>query len=234
MVKCEHMHGATTPSGQTMSVQIGDSPDECPLCHTKGHFSHLALYYNQTSSTGDKLEAVYRCPNSKCYEVFIGYYVQAPNGVYLLKRSEPKRHHPRRFDDLIKGISPDFVLIYNQALKAENDNLDQICGPGYRKAFEYLIKDYLIKKISDVAVQKEIKSEFLGNSIASRIQDVSIKEVAKRAVWLGNDETHYVRKWDQKDLQDLKKLIDLTVHWMEAEALTAQLLNEMQEPVKNK
>jgi len=36
-----------------------------------------------------------------------------------------------------------------------------------------------------------------------------------------------MRKWGEQDLQDLKKLIDLTVHWMEAEALTNQLLTAM-------
>lgn len=41
-----------------------------------------------------------------------------------------------------------------------------------------------------------------------------IKEMAKRAVWLGNDETHYVRKWEDKDIQDLKNLIDLTVYFI--------------------
>lgn len=61
----------------------------------------------------------------------------------------------------------------------------------------------------------------------NRIKDSNIKEVAKRAAWLGNDETHYMRKWGAQDLQDLKKLIDLTVHWMEAEALTNQLLTAM-------
>ncbi|MGF6947536.1 hypothetical protein QF028_000029 [Neobacillus sp. B4I6] len=38
--------------------------------------------------------------------------------------------------------------------------------------------------------------------------------MAERAVWLGNDETHYVRKWDDKDLKDLKNLIDLTVYFI--------------------
>jgi hypothetical protein len=35
--------------------------------------------------------------------------------------------------------------------------------------------------------------------------------MAKRAIWLGNDETHIVRKWEKKDLQDLKSLICITV-----------------------
>jgi len=48
-----------------------------------------------------------------------------------------------------------------------------------------------------------------------------------RAVWLGNDETHYLRKWEQKDLTDLKNLIGLTVHWIEMEELTETVMKDM-------
>ena len=56
-----------------------------------------------------------------------------------------------------------------------------------------------------------------------------VKQVAARAVWLGNDETHYLRKWEGKDLQDLKKLIALTVHWIEMEELTEAVMKDMPE-----
>ena len=56
-----------------------------------------------------------------------------------------------------------------------------------------------------------------------------IKAVAKRAVWLGNDETHYVRKWEEKDVQDLKGLIRLTILWIEKVKETERLLAEMPE-----
>ena len=54
-----------------------------------------------------------------------------------------------------------------------------------------------------------------------------VKEVAKRAVWIGNDETHYVRRWEGKDIEDLKTLIEITIHWIEMEKLTADYLTEM-------
>ena len=173
------------------------------------------------------MEVIFRCPNSKCYEVFICYYWQDAGLNYILGRSEPRKHNDRPFSETIKEISKDFSTIYNQALQAENDNLTEICGPGYRKGLEFLVKDYLIGHAVDEDEKNEIKAESLGDSIKNRIQDAHIKEVAKRAVWLGNDETHYIRKWEQKDLKDLKKLIDLTVHWMEAEALTKELLIDM-------
>jgi hypothetical protein len=61
------------------------------------------------------------------------------------------------------------------------------------------------------------------------VKSEQIKEIAKRAAWLGNDETHYVRKWEDKDLKDLKKLISLTLHWIEVETLTLEVIADMPE-----
>ena len=63
--------------------------------------------------------------------------------------------------------------------------------------------------------------------ITEYIDDSNIKNVATRAVWLGNDETHYIRVWEDKDLPFLKKLIDLTIHWIEAKELTKTMIEEM-------
>ena len=45
--------------------------------------------------------------------------------------------------------------------------------------------------------------------------------------WLGNDETHYVRKWEEKDIRDLKILIRLTESWIQNSILTDKYLREM-------
>lgn len=50
---------------------------------------------------------------------------------------------------------------------------------------------------------------------------------ARRTAWLGNDETHYVRLWSGKDLEDLKALLALTVSWVNTHLLTKKYLKEM-------
>ena len=60
----------------------------------------------------------------------------------------------------------------------------------------------------------------LGKCISDYVASDRVKQVAARAVWLGNDETHYLRKWEGKDLEDLEILIELTVHWIQMEELT--------------
>ena len=96
---------------------------------------------------------------------------------------------------------------------------------GYRKALEFLLKDYLIGV--HPAKSEEIKKSFLGTCIRDYVANSNIKAVSKRAVWLGNDETHYVRIWEGKDLEDLKTLVDLTVRWIEMEQMTASVIEEM-------
>lgn len=55
----------------------------------------------------------------------------------------------------------------------------------------------------------------------------NVKTTAERAAWIGNDETHYARRWEDKDLDDLKTLIELTVHWIEMEIMTKKMLGDM-------
>ena len=69
----------------------------------------------------------------------------------------------------------------------------------------------------------------MASCINDYVDNSKIKTVSKRAVWLGNDETHYVRKWEGKNLHDLKTLIDLTLHWIEMEKLTESFEAEMPE-----
>ena len=67
----------------------------------------------------------------------------------------------------------------------------------------------------------------LGKCISDFVEDNRIKETAKRAVWLGNDHTHYIKKWEGKDLNDLKLLIKLSVNWIESELMTEQFVSDM-------
>jgi hypothetical protein len=46
----------------------------------------------------------------------------------------------------------------------------------------------------------------------------------------GNDETHYVRQWEDKDITDLKTLIPPTVNWIETILLTRKYMQSMQQP----
>lgn len=207
--------------------QIDRRPDVCPLCHHAIEITeHYYAYYNKESGLA---QLVHRCPKVSCQGVFLANYRRQSNSTNQLSflNATPCNHVPRSFGAIITNTSREFCEIYNQALASESQGQLKICGVGYRKALEFLVKDYLIGLHPDKT--EEIKTKFLGKCIEEYISNTNIKTVAKRAAWLGNDETHYVRIWEGKDLQDLKKLVDLTVHWIEMEQLTSEAMEEMPE-----
>ena len=55
----------------------------------------------------------------------------------------PRELKANALPDELKAISQDFCDIYVEADKAEQLGLKLVCGPGYRKALEFLMKDYL-------------------------------------------------------------------------------------------
>ena len=210
--------------GEKRVTSLDRLPDECPICHNNIGAIFCSGYYGfETLLT----QIVFKCPRQSCQHLFISLYerqsMDSPEVVY--KRSVPNVNVKKEFDKIVQSISENFCDIYNEAFQAEQSGLLQICGVGYRKALEFLIKDYLIALTP--TNQENIKKKFLGQCISEDIQSENIREIARRATWLGNDETHYVRIWEQKDLKDLKRLIDITVYWMEAEEKTKEAIRDM-------
>jgi len=100
-----------------------------------------------------------------------------------------------------------------------------VAGPGYRRSFEFLIKDYA--KTLAPAKTAEIEMKFSGAVVADYVSDARIQAVAKRCLWLGNDETHYLKKWTAHDMGDLVALIKLVAHWIDIEQLSKKYVAGM-------
>lgn len=194
-----------------------DEPTICPVCGHAIKPQELAFQPFQNSHNEWFLSGFYLC--CACFQTFVTLHRCHVEDICHKYRSsliyaEPKRFHGQAFDETISELSPQFVKIYNQALVADELGLDEIAGLGYRKSIEYLLKDYLCRQ--DSSNSDTIKSEFLGKAI-ERIKEVRIKTLAERAVWIGNDETHYVRKHQKLDIDDMKRFIDALLHYVESE-----------------
>lgn len=195
---------------------------ECPFCFHQIEIQILSGVY---WSKNNNLQLFLKC--KRCNNCFIGYtHHNSGDNVFHISSLSKGNNKTKEFPSEIKEVSEKFVQIYGEAEFAEQANLNEICGVGYRKALEFLIKDYLIKKIPDK--EEGIKKKLLGNCINELIDNSKIKEIAKRANWLGNDETHYFKKWEDKDLQDLKNLIEITIHFISMEILNDKYLGEME------
>lgn len=84
----------------------------------------------------------------------------------------------------------------------------------YRKALEELVKTYVTENYP--AEAQTIAAESLGKSI-SRIEYPRIKALAKVAAWIGNDETHLVKKNPDLSVADMKNFIVALSHLLVAE-----------------
>lgn len=211
-------------------VELNTLPDFCPICNHAAQLIFINGFASRSRSVigaRECMQTVVQCPRNDCKRYSIAYYSTLSSTMrnFKYEYSLPKFNQPRCFSDSISEMSPEFISIYNQALDAESKGLDKITGVGFRKALEFLIKDYLIK--NNPEREEDIKIKSLGNCIQDDVKDKNIKSVSKRAVWLGNDETHYIRKWDGKDVNDLKMLIDLTLYWIDSEELTLKLEQDM-------
>jgi hypothetical protein len=88
-----------------------------------------------------------------------------------------------------------------------------------------LIKDYAKSLTPEKG--KDIEKKFAGAVVDEYIADKRIQAAAKRALWLGNDETHYLKKWESHDIEDLIVLIKLTTDWIDIEQLSKKYVREM-------
>jgi hypothetical protein len=223
--------GVTTQSGSKSDyAEIDKYPDHCPICHAG--IEPIRQQPNHLQTKRRRLEIVFRCPREDCQSIFVARYYPFGYGAdsFVHRGSFPFEPFNKGYSEHITTISPRFCAIANEAQKAESQGWKLICGPAYRKALEYLIKDYLCKlEPNNAEVIKKIQ---LGACIGDYVKNENVRATAARAVWLGNDETHYARKWEDKDLDDLKGLIELTVRWIEMEEMTQQIIQEMPEGKK--
>ena len=194
------------------------TPELCPHCGRTMSPQHVGQSMSDDSCDEFKrghFSVIYRCSYADCLKYFVieyqnNYEIATP--IEYSYRPPIKVNLPKN----IEKVSPMFVEIYSQAEVAETENLDLIAGVGYRKAAEFLIKDYAISKNPDK--EKHIKDTFLNNVIQEYFSDFpKLKALSVSIAWLGNDETHYVRRHNDKDLQDLKRFIQAAAQFIAAD-----------------
>lgn len=196
-------------------------PAICPICACSVSPAIISAHYFQRDSSMHTKRGVclYFC--SSCRESFFGSYEIEFNGLSteaILIEVAPLLFSGSCYSDEINSLSPAFVRIYNQAEEAEARKLFDLCGLGYRKALEHLIKDYLCHVRPDNT--ETIKKTKLGDCI-TMLGDPALRDLAATASWLGNDFAHYERRHTKFDLDDLKRFISSAGFWI-SHSLTAQ------------
>ncbi|CDZ74842.1 Hypothetical protein ING2D1G_0683 [Peptoniphilus sp. ING2-D1G] len=122
----------------------------------------------------------------------------------------------------IEEFSPTFKEIYQQSQTAEAYNLNHIAGIGFRKSIEFLVKDFLINVVIDNDEEKSKISKLNLSQAIDKLHNQSMINLAKAATWIGNDETHYIKKYQDKDINDMKKYIRALSHHLSSEYLVLE------------
>lgn len=120
--------------------------------------------------------------------------------------------------DNIKNLTPRFANLYEQAYTAEQNGHIELAGCGYRNSIEILIKDFAIQKLK--ASKDEVSKLSLYDAIGKYLPEVNIDTSAADVIRvLGNDYTHYQRKYDDIDFIVVKKYLEIFIQQVETKLL---------------
>lgn len=203
-------------------------PRKCPHCNeTMGPIPKVASSNAKSSSSNEKVLAVLmQC--SLCSKYYALEYSPifenrgsglAKGRVFTKYKIKDYNYRPNiiiSFPPNIEKVSDKYVEIYREAATAESIGLMQIAGVGYRKAAEFLIKDYTIKNNREK--EEAIKKAQLGQVISNYLNDFpQVQNLSTGVAWIGNDETHYVRRHTEKDINDMKDFLNAAALFISAD-----------------
>lgn len=189
-------------------------PKKCPHCN-KFVQMDIVGKVNGPKKNVDITLVVFQC--IACRELIVGRYIQTGIVFRLFNENNKSFFYPNaeyrdiEFPAEIKKVSPKFPCIYNQAAKAEHYGCIDIAGAGFRKAAEFLIRDFAIYKhqnkkenILNTLSAKNVIKNFLN-------EYPRISRAAVNSLELGNDEVHYSKIYTEYSLKDLKDFIEIVV-----------------------
>ena len=215
----------TNLKGAGDSVNITyDLSDQCPHCKVSvtPNIIYAITAKNYEYSKPNYAAILVQCPSNNCSQFYIDYFYipSLENTGYTQKsRKEKYFYKPILSNDLPNEVNekfPEFNEIYSQAIQAENYGLNQIAGVGYRKALEFLVKQYSIHLNPEN--KEKIQKEFLGATIKNSLGDFKkLQSLFEAATWIGNDETHFVRKHEDHDIASMKKFIKSAATFISAD-----------------
>lgn len=205
-----------------------DYPSYCPKCNQSGEPTNLSAFYIKDKCTVPNMFVTFFC--HCCEQVFIGNYGTDGFKIATLDSIEPICNIVKKvFPKNIEEVSPNFCEIYNQAYASQQYSLNDISGIGYRKALEFLVKDYAI--LLNPNDEEIIKNATLSKCINEYIDSKRIKQLALASAWIGNDETHYTKKHQEYNVDDLVVFIEAMASFINSDlsAMKAeQLINKNQ------
>ena len=191
---------------QNFEVRV-ENPSQCPHCH-----NGIKPRMHLQSAVKGVIYSIWNCTFRGCGKQFIAVNQIVGQGRAKFVGFLDGQLICPYWPETIRNLKSKFIDTYNQALKVEYSSLDEIAGMGFRKAIEYLVKDYLIQR--DSSLEGKIEDRLLASVIFDNFnspQESDLKDLLQRTTWLGNDMTHNLKYHENFDIDDLKELIQLVM-----------------------
>lgn len=201
--------GKVSFGNKTYKAEI---PIICPYC---GAYISPQLERNAAINFNSSVVGVVSFSSTCCENQFLVCYESENDSNAKLFYVYPAAE-TERISDEIRSISPRFCNLYNQASAAETLNFGELAGAGYRNALEVLIKDYAIVELGKS--EEEVKNKKLFSAIGDYVPQIVINAADVVRV-LGNDFTHYERRYEGIDLQVLKRYLQIFIQSIETQYL---------------
>jgi hypothetical protein len=195
---------------------FAEDPNICPHCHVANQPNEMFRWFDKMEN---KLITTWLCNFNECGRLFVvSHKEDTESGSFIIERTLNGLPQgpiwPKPILNLKDGTTigteeekdSKFIKTYLQSLEAESNGYDEIAGMGYRKAIEYLVKDWAIQ--SNPSEKEKILKLWL-SGIINEFFNGDLKDILERATWLGNDQTHYNKLFEEYNLKHLKELIDL-------------------------
>lgn len=116
-------------------------------------------------------------------------------------------------NETLASISERFIDMFNQALQCEFNENYELAAIGYRSALEILIKDFAINELGKSI--EEVSGKKLHAAIGEYLNQNELVNTADVIRILGNDYTHYQRRYPQHDFELLKAYMDIFLKQIE-------------------
>lgn len=217
----------TNTDGKKTSCKVPDI-EYCPHCSCQYQAEYFESTIIREESKIKCLEVAFQC--RYCEHLFIARYKRQKDRKHKLILLGPVTTSVHFHEDnVLQLISPNFIKIYNESLIAYRSGLNNICGAGFRKAIEYLVKDYLI--YNKISSNEKIIKLTLSQAI-DKIDLPKIKNLFRLSTWIGNDFVHYHSKLDNYSIDELINFIETVIHEINAEHIYQIALKEIESKSK--
>lgn len=187
-------------------------PAICPHC---GFGTDATLKEKNFYSFNDGCLFIATCECTACHKLFF-FVCESTNGNYAKMVSMyPSFQVTPYANEKLAAISQRFIDMYNQALLAEFNQNYELAAIGFRSALEILVKDYAIQELGEPA--ETVAKQSLCNAIEKYLNLPDLVNTADVVRILGNDYTHYQRKYPEHDFALLKKYMEIFLSRIEVQ-----------------